>query len=332
MSVHRHLHLSRRNALLGTLAAAGLSSLGAPALAQKLPARPIKIVVGSPPGALGDVISRLLAQKLGESLGQPAVVENRAGASGAIAADLVAKSPGDGTSLLVAPDAVMVVNPFVFSKLPYDPVKDFRSVALLGKATLVLTINPGLNVKTFADYVQLAKSKPKSLTFGSGGPGHPSHMAMELLNQRLGIELVHVPYKGTSPALQGLMGGEVNAVITSLAEVMPHVKSGGIQPLATSGPAAKEAFPALPEFKEFHPDLDLSVWFGVFAPGSTPPALVELLNGEVNKILGHADVKKRLGDFGLTATPDTPAALDQLMKLDRARFGPLVKTLGIRAD
>ncbi len=323
---------SRRTALLRVLTASLAATTGLPALAQKFPARPIKVVAGSPPGALGDVLSRAIAQKLSDGLGQPGIVENRAGAAGGIAADYVAKSPGDGYTLLLAPDAVMVVNPFVYPKLPYDPIKDFRSVALLGKATLVLLVSPQLKVKTMQEFIQMAKSKPKSINFGTGGSGHPSHMAMELLANRVGIEMTHVPYKGTSPALQGLMGGEVGAVIVSMAEAMPQVKAGNVIALAASGPAAKEVFPHLPEFKDFNPDLNISVWFGVFAPASTPNEVVAMLNAEINKAVMQPDMKKRLGDFGLTATPSSPADLDTLMRQDRARFAPLVKALGIVAE
>jgi tripartite-type tricarboxylate transporter receptor subunit TctC len=331
MTQPRFFH-TRRSALVRVIAAGLATSANLPAWAQSLSSRPLKVVVGSPPGALGDVIARLVAQKLGDSLGQPSIVDNRAGASGGIAADFVAKAPGDGHTMLVAPDAVMVVNPFVFPKLPYDPTKDFRSVALLGKATLVLLVSPALKVKTFAEFQQLAKDKPRSIDFGSGGQGHPSHIAMELVANRLGMQLTHVPYKGTSLALQGLMGGDVSAVIVSMAEAMPQVKAGNVVPLATSGPAAKEVFPNLPEFKEYNADLDISVWFGVFAPASTPPEIVQRLNAEINKALAQADVIKRLSEFGLTATPSASSSLDQLMVADRARFGPLVKALKITAN
>ena len=329
---YSHPSLSRRTALLHVLATGLTASANLPLWAQPLSSRPIRVVVGSPPGALGDVIARLIAQKLGEALGQPSIVDNRAGASGAIAADYVAKAPGDGHTLLVAPDAVMVVNPFVFPKLPYDPTKDFRSVALLGKATLVLLVSPALKGKTLAEFAQLVKSKPKALNFGSGGSGHPSHMAMELVASRLGLQMTHVPYKGTSLALQGLMAGDVDAVIVSMAEAMPQVKAGNVIPLATSGPAAKEVFPNLPEFKESHADLDIAVWFGVFTAASTPTDVVQRLNAEVNKALAQPDVAKRLADYGLTVTPGAPLVLDQLMTADRARFGPLVKALGITAN
>ncbi|WP_159594880.1 Bug family tripartite tricarboxylate transporter substrate binding protein [Hydrogenophaga sp. BPS33] len=330
MTYPLHTPTATRRTLLRAMAAGLAASTGLPAQAQGQSL--LKVVVGSPPGALGDVIARLVAQKLGEQTGMANMVDNKAGASGAIAADAVAKSAGDGHTLLVAPDAVMVVNPFVFSKLSYDPTRDFRSVALLGKATLVLLVSPALKVKTLPEFVALVKSRPKEVNFGTGGPGHPSHMAMELVANRLGLQMTHVPYKGTSLALQGLMGGEVSAVIVSMAEAMPQVKAGNVVPIATSGPAAKEVFPDLPEFKQSHPDLDIAVWFGLFASAATPPERVARLNAEVNKMLAQPDVKKRLGEFGLTASNSAPAELDQLMVADRARFGPLVKALGLTAN
>jgi len=323
-------HPTRRSILLQVAAGAAALCPTLQTLAQ--PAGTYRVVVGSPPGALGDVLARLVAQKLGEATGQPAIADNKPGAAGAIAADIVAKSAGDGRTLLVYPDAVMVVNPFVYPKLPYDPLKDFQPVALLGKASFALIVSPKLKVKTIAELVQLAKSQPKAINFGSGGAGHPTHMVMELLNQKLGIQLTHIPYKGTSPSIQALLAGDVGAMICGVVEAMPHIKAGTVLPLAASGPAAKEIFPALPQFKDLHEDLDVSVWFGVSAPASTPRDVVSRLNAQINRALAEPDVQKRLGEFGLTPTPSAPAELERLTKLDLARFGPLVKSLGLVAN
>lgn len=320
---------TRRRTLQGLLIAASSGSLMPLALGQAPAPRSYKVIVGSPPGTLGDVLARLFAQRLSEASGQPGLADNRPGASGAIAADLVARAPADGGTLLLAPDSVMVVNPFVFSKLPYDPTKDFQPVALLGKATLLLVASPKLNVKTMAEFVRLVKSQPKVINFGTGGPGHATHVTMELLRNRLGLDLTHVPYKGTAPALQALMTGEIGCMMTGVAESIALIRAGNIVPLAVSGPAARETFPDLPQMKDLHADLDMTVWFAMFAPAATPAGTVAMLNAELNKSLQHADVKKRLADFGLTPTPGSIADLDALMKADRARFGPLVKSLGI---
>lgn len=306
-----------------------VAALAAPVRAQPAGAAKVtKVIVGSPPGSLGDVLARLVADKLREASGQTAIADNRPGAAGAIAADAVARAPGDGSTLLVAPDAVMVVNPFVYAKLAYDPVRDFQPVALLGKASLVLLASPALKVKSFDEFVRLAKAQPKAINYGSGGAGHPTHILMELIANRMGIQLTHVPYKGTTPALQDLMSGQIGVMVAGMVEALPQIKAGNVVPLAASGPTARENLPGVPELKDFHPDLNLSVWFAAFAPASTPPALVRTLNAELNAAWQQPDVRKRLGDFGLVPQPSSPAELAQLMAQDRERFGPLVKSLG----
>ena len=307
-----------------------VAALAAPVRAQPAGAAKVtKVIVGSPPGSLGDVLARLVADKLREASGQTAIADNRPGAAGAIAADAVARAPGDGSTLLVAPDAVMVVNPFVYAKLAYDPVRDFQPVALLGKASLLLLASPALKVKSFDEFVRLAKAQPKAINYGSGGAGHPTHILMELIANRTGMQLTHVPYKGTTPALQDLMSGQIGVMVAGMVEALPQVKAGHVIPLAASGPTAKDNLPGVPELKDFHPDLNLSVWFSLFAPASTPPALVRALNTELNAAWQQPDVRRRLADFGLVPQPSSPAELAQLMATDRERFGPLVKSLGL---
>jgi tripartite-type tricarboxylate transporter receptor subunit TctC len=323
----------RRGALRKLAAAAAIACCGVGAHAQqKYPAKPIRIVVGSSAGGLADVIARLAAQKVGESTGGTVIVENKAGAAGNIATDFVAKSAPDGYTMLLAPDAMLVVNPFVYNKLPFDTARDLQPVALLGKAILVLVASPSLGVRNTAEFHALVKAKPNTITFGTGGAGHPTHIAMEMYRNRLGLNMVHVPYKGSAPAMQGLLGGEVTSMIVGVAEAMPHIKSGRIVALAASGPNAKEMFPNLPEFRDFHPDLDLTAWFGVFVPTGTPKEVISVLHSEFNKMLQHPDVRKRLDDFGLVPMPRPPGELDGIMKVDRARYGPLVKSLGLTAD
>jgi len=316
--------------------AAGLAALGllAPVVAHAdaYPAKPVRLVVGSPPGALGDVLARVSAQHMGSGLGQPIVVDNKPGASLAIAADTVAKAPADGYTLLIAPDSATVVNPFLYPKLPYDPVKDFRSVGLIGKASLVLVVANGLKIDTVEELVQAAKARPGTINFGSGGSGHPTHLAMEMFANRMSIGLTHVPYKGTSPAIQALVTGEIGAMIVGVAEAMPLITAGRIKPIAASGPQAKEKFPTLPELRSFHKDLDLSVWFGIFAPKATPQPVVDRLNAELNRALDLPEVRAKLDDYGMLPQPGKPAALDAIQEVDRSRYGPLVKALGLKID
>ncbi len=301
-------------------------------LAQPSGGRASRLITGSPPGSLGDVLARLVGQKLTEAAGQPAVVDNRLGAAGAIAADAVAKAAPDGQTLLVVPDTVMVVNPFVYPKLAYNPERDFRGVALLGKASLMLAVSPSLNVRSFAEFVRLVKSKPRAVNYGTGGAGHPTHVIMELICSRLGLQMTHVPYKGTSPAMQGLLAGEVGAMIVGMAEGLPQLRTGKAIALASSGPSAREMLPGLPELKEFHPDLDVAVWFAAFAPAATPREIIAAVSAEIYKALAQPDVRKRLADYGLAVQPMAPAELDEFARNERARYGPLIKALGLVAE
>ncbi len=307
-------------------------ALAGEALAQTLPARTLRLVTGSPPGALGDVLPRLIGQKLTESRTAQVVVENRVGAAGAIAASTVAKSAPDAQTLLVAPDTVMVANPFVYPKLAYHPERDFRAVSLIGKASLMLAVSPELKVRSFDEFVQLVKSRPRSINYGTGGAGHPTHIIMELIANRLGLQMTHVPYKGTSPAMQGMLGGEIGAMIVGMAEGLPQLRAAKVVALAGSGPSVKEVLPGIPELKEFHPDLDVSVWFGVFAPASTPPDLISSSSVDIYKALSHPEVRKRLADYGLVPVQMSPADLDQFARTERGRYGPLIKALGLTVD
>jgi len=330
----RHPTSARRREVLKVLLAAGLSGTRAlPAHADtKFPSRPVKIIVGNAVGSLDDILAPEIGPKLTAATGQPVVVDNRLGAGASLAADYVAKSLPDGYTLLLCADSVMTFNPFVYPKLPYDPARDFRAVAIIGKASMMLAVSPTLNVKTFSEFVQLAKAKPEQINYGSAGVGSTLHIVMELIANRLGIQLTHVPYKGPAPAMQALMVGEVSAMIVGMAVGMPQVRAGQIVPLATSGPLGKATFPNLPEFKDQHPDLDVSTWFGFFAPSGTPPDVVALLNGEINTSLASPDVRKRLADFGIVPLPSKPAELEAAAQADRQRYGPLIKGLGLLSE
>lgn len=292
----------------------------------------MRIVVASPPGALGDILSRLLAQPLGQEVGQQVIVDNRPGAAGAIAAAHAAKAPADGQTLMVALDSVFVINPSIYKKLPYDPIRDFQAVGLICKASSVVVVKSALGVKSFADFMKLARSRPDAITFGSAGAGHTTHVAMELMSSRLGLRLTHVPYKGSSLALQDLMGGRIDVMLLSVPEALAQMPGGKILPLAATGPAAKEMFPDLPELRELHPDLDIAAWFALFAPTGTPSDALNVLNAALNSALRQAEVAKRLYEFGLTPMPGPRAVVEALIAQDTARFGPLVKALRIQVD
>ena len=296
------------------------------------PEKPVVLVVPYPPGGMGTTFGNMVSEAISPSLGQRVVVEYKPGANGALGAGFVAKAPADGYTLLIAPDAATVVNPFVYQKLPYDPVKEFRSVGLVGKATLVLVVSNSLNAGTVEEFVNAAKAKPGVINFGSGGAGHPTHLAMEMFTNRTQIKLTHVPYQGTSPAIQALVTGEIGAMIVGVAEAMPLITAGRIKVVAASGPQAKEKFPQLPELKSIHKDLDMSVWFGIHAPIATPQPVIDKLNTQLNQMLRLPEVRARLDEFGMLPLPGPAAELDAIQDTDRARFGPLVKALGLKAD
>jgi tripartite-type tricarboxylate transporter receptor subunit TctC len=321
---------SRRHLLL---AAAALAAPGARAQgAASFPTRAVRLVVPSPPGSLADIIARLFSPGMGEELKQSVVVDNRPGAAGALAADVVAKSPPDGYNLLLATDSLLTINPFIYPSLSYDSRRDFQPVSLFGKASVVLVVSPALGVKTLREFIALAKSRPGTLNYGSGGNGHTTHLAMELLLNRADLKITHVPYRGTAPAVQALMAGEVGAVITGVGEVAGHIKAGKVLVLASSGPVGKTLFPDVPEMKEIHPDLDLAFWFGLLAPAKTPRPIVTQLHAAVTRATSQPEVRQRLGDFGLTPMSATPEVVEGMIVADLAKYGPLVRALGIKAE
>ncbi len=323
--------LSRRTLVsVGALAAFGFA---VPALAQdKFPSRPIRLMCGSPAGSLSDILARFTAQKLGDALRQSVVVDNKPGANGTLAADVVAKAPADGYTLMLVPDTVMVVNQFVYPKLPYNSDAAFTSIAFLGRVALLLVVNEKTGIKTMPEFLQKVKAQPGKLTYASGGPGHPTHLIAELMANRLGLQIQHVPYKGTAPAIQAVAAGDVDAMIVGLAEAIPMIKAGKIRAIAASGPNAKEMYPELPLYKDFHKDLDSTVWFGIFGPANMPREVVTLLNSEINKVLSDPEAVRRFGEFGMKPLPSPPGAMDAIMNTERASYGPLVKALGLTSN
>lgn len=323
--------VSRRLALAAAMLAAFCIATPARA-ADPYPTKPITILVGSPAGSLSDVLARVIAQNMGESLKQTVIVDNKPGANGSLTASAVARSPADGYTLMLVPDSVMVVNQFVYQKLPYNADKDFQSLALLGKIDVLLVTHLNSGLKTFADFVQRAKAQPRGLSYASGGPAHGTHLMMEMTSNRLGLALTHVPYKGTAPAIQDLASGQVQVMFVGLAEAQPMIKAGRLVALAATGPGAKEAFPNLPLLKEAHPDLDLPVWFGIFGPAGMPKEVINTLNAEINKAMQAPEARSRFANFGMHPSPTQIATLDTQIKTDRAKFGPLVKSLGLKAE
>ena len=309
-----------------------LLAFSAIALAQAdYPSRPLRLVVTVPPGGAADFIARLVGGKLGDALGQPVLVENRGGAGGTIAADSVAKAAPDGYTLLQNSITTHGVGPHLYSKLPYDPVKDFSAVSGLALLPLVMAVNADLPVKTVDDVVALAKKQ--NLNFASSGNGGAPHMAAELFKSVTGAPITHVPYKGSGPAVADLVGGRVQIMFDAAPSLIAHVRAGKLRVLAAASAERNRVLPEVPTFAELgHPRVAVSLWYGLLAPAATPPAIVARLNSEVTKVLQSADVRERLAAQGAEPMPGTPQAFATFMREEMAKWAPVVKQAGVKLD
>jgi tripartite-type tricarboxylate transporter receptor subunit TctC len=297
------------------------------ALAQ----RPITILVPIPPGGAPDIAARVVAAKLSENIGQPVVVENRAGANGNIATDLVAKAAPDGHTLGLLADSQITINPHLY-RMPLDTLRDLTPVTPVAVNQFVLTVNPSLPVRTFAEFIAYAKSANPPLAYASGGNGSQHHLTMEMLKQRAGINLLHVPYKGGAPAATATVAGETMAMWSGSSNA-PQIKAGRLRPLAVSGGQRSAQYPELPTIGEFYPGLENSIWLGLFGPANLPEGVLNRLRTELRRVLESPDVKQKLNAAGgldpYVASPEEFAALIQR---DYAKYAKVVKDIGIKLD
>jgi tripartite-type tricarboxylate transporter receptor subunit TctC len=327
---------TRRQGLAG-IAAACLVLAVPHAHAQKaddFPSRPIKLIVAFPAGAGADLTARTVAQKVGESIGQPMVVENRPGANGSIAAGVVAKSPPDGYTLLLIDRGGLGINPHLYKQLAYDPLKDFAYVGIATWGPYVLVTNADVPVKTFADLVQLAKSKPGKLNYASFGVGSMPQLNIEALNRHVGISMTHVPYKGGAPAATAVAAHEVDMTIATAPSVLGFVRDGRMRALAIGATRRSPLLPDVPTVVEvgIGPDVLLPTYFGIAAPAGTPAAVIARLSAEIRKALTAPDVVERLAGAGLDAHGGTPEEMARTVRDDVARFGSLAQALGIQPE
>ena len=296
------------------------------------PSKPVKLVVAFPPGGVADVMARVVSQPLSEALGQPVIIENRAGANGNVAADTAAKAPADGYTLLVSTTGIESVNPFLFAKMPYDPGKDLAHVAALGRIQLFLVTKPSLPVKDTKEFVAFAKASPGKLSYGSAGPGSTPHLAGELFKQPAGFYATPIPYRGAAPALQDLLASQLDYYFDPGIS-FPHVRTGKLKMLAVASNKRSALFPDVPTLGEVgYKGVEADTWFGVYAPAGTPADVFARLNRDINKALAVASVKARFLDVGVEATPMSPAEFKAIAQAETKVFSALIKERGIKTE
>jgi len=304
-----------------------------PAQVQAYPSRPIRIIVPFSAGGSGDAIMRFVGQKLTDAWGQPSVIDNRAGASGAIGLLMAAKSAPDGYTLVHGTASTHSINPILQKDLPYDAVRDFAPVAILMATPNIIVAHPGVPASNLKELIQLAKSKPGQISYASNGSGTSSHMAGELLNLEAGIKLVHIPYKGAGPAIIDVLGGHVQLLIGAVATSLPHITSGRLKALAVSSPQRSGAAPNVPTVAESGlPGFEVAQWFAIYAPAKTPREIIAKLNAEINRALNQPNAKSDFTRQGLDVDNRTPEQFAAYMKDETIKWTRLIKAAGIRAE
>jgi len=307
-----------------------LLALPAAALAQ-FPSRPITLIVPIPPGGAPDIAARLIGQKLSESVGQPVVVENRVGANGNIASDLVAKAQPDGHTLGLLADSQITINPHLY-KMPLDTLRDLTPVATVAANQFVLTVHPSLPVRTFPEFIEFARKANPPLAYASGGNGSQHHLTMEMLKQRAGISLLHVPFKGGAPAASATVAGDTVAMWSGSSNA-PQIKAGRLRPLAVSGAQRSAQYPELPTIGEFYSGFENSIWLGLFGPAGIPEKSLTRLRTEIRRILESPEVKQKMNAAGgLDPYVTTPAEFSALIRRDYEKYAKVVKEVGIKLD
>lgn len=313
---------------------AGIALLTAPGtFGQAYPAKPVRLVVPFPPGGSLDITGRLIAQRLTEAWGQSVVVENRPGAGGNIGADLVAKSPPDGYTILMGALSTHAVNPNLYAKMPYDAAKDFIPITLIATTPNVLVVNAASPVGSVKEFIAYTKANPGKLSFGSGSNGSAGHLAGELYKVETGTDAVHIPFKGGAPATQALLAGDTHFMFDNLANAMAQVKAGKLKALAVTTAERSKLVPELPTLAEAGlPGFDISTWYGFFAPTGTPAAIVAKWNAEVTKILTAPDVRAKLMADGAEPAPNSPEQFAQMIARELTKYARIIKASGAKVD
>ncbi|MFC6284057.1 MULTISPECIES: Bug family tripartite tricarboxylate transporter substrate binding protein [Polaromonas] len=301
--------------------------------AQDFPIKPIRIVVPLPPGGSNDVLARLLGQKMSESFGQPVIVENKPGAAGNIASEFMARAEPDGYYIAVAPNQTVAVNPVLYPKLPFDVNRDLTGITMMGRVPMVLVVSPArVQATTVAELIALAKANPEKLSYASAGSGSPQHMAAEVFKSMTGTRITQIPYKGSAPALVDVLGGTVDVMFCPLNSALPHIRSGKLRALGTTGTKRVDLLPNVPTIAETIPNYESDIWIGMVAPAKTPPAIINKLNAELRRSLALPDVQGKLAEQGIYAETSTPAEFTRLIATDQKRWAEVIKAANIKPE
>ncbi len=311
---------------------AALMPGSAPAQADAYPNKPLRFILPFPPGGGTDILGRIISERLAANLGQPVVIENRGGAGGNVGAEAAAKSAPDGYTIVLAAPS-LAISPSLYSKLNYDPVKDFAPISLVATVPNVMITPPSVPAQTLREFIALAKSKPGSMNFGSGGNGTSNHLAGELFNIVAGVKLVHVPYKGVNLAMNDVLSGEVHLVVIGIPAAAPHIKAGKLRALALIAPQRSPALPEVPTVAEAGlPNFEVTTWYGVLAPAGTPRPIVTRLNAELVKIMHAPELKERLASLATDPATSTPEEFAAYIKQEIAKWAEVVRKAGLKAE
>ena len=307
-------------------------SASAGALAQGFPAKPVRLVVAFPAGGGVDIVARLLSPKLAEAWGEQVIVDNRAGASGVIGTEFAARSAPDGHTLLIGTLGNLAVNQHLFAKMPVDPLRDFAPITQVVAVHFVLVAHPSLPARDVPELIALARSRPGQLNYSSSGPGGAPHLAGELFKSMAKVDLVHVPYKGSAPSFQDLLGAQVSLTFDSLVQALPYIRDGRLRALAVLGAARTPLLPDVPTVAESLPGYELTNWFGLVAPAAVPRAVIARIHADVVRVLQDAGVSAKLSAMGATAVGNTPEQFGALLRADSEKWGTLIREAHIRAE
>lgn len=300
--------------------------------ADNYPSRPLRLLVPYAPGGPVDIVGRLVGLKLGEKLGQQIIIDNRAGAGGNIALEIVAKAAPDGYTLLMGANGPIAINPSLYKSMPVDTEKDFSPVSMVAASAMVLVVHPSVTAGSVKDLIQMAKNRPGQINYASSGSGSTAHLSSELFRSMAGVRLTHVPYKGAGPALTDLVGGQVQTMFTGISSTLPYVKAGKLKAIAVSSEKRLAILPDVPTVAEDLPGYEVLTWYGVFAPAGTPRTIVQSLNQAVASAFATPDAQARLAALGADASTNQPQQFASAIRNERAKWAKIIKESGARAD